>query len=135
MRIVSNSNNILGVPTGFGAWPIGAAMSFDREVPATDSTQNSSFPSARQRGSRPETAEAGHLVSGAGAAPANGRRYTCNLPDSSEQYANHRPSGEICPCDSTAGVRSHAIGLRSADGLEGSARSQMSAPVFGSISV
>jgi hypothetical protein len=31
-------------------------------------------------------------------------------PDPAEQYASHRPSGEICPCDSIAGVRSHGTG-------------------------
>jgi len=39
--MVSNSNNIVGTPNGLGAWPIDAAMSFDRGAEAESGIEES----------------------------------------------------------------------------------------------
>jgi hypothetical protein len=75
-------NSGVGVPAGFGAAPIGTAITLACcPVPVR---KKSSCPSARQRGSTPLMLETCHLVSEPLDSPPNGRKYTCDVPDSLE---------------------------------------------------
>src|SRR5262250_3951977 len=60
--------------------------------------KNNSLPSRRHRGCCPPPVETWYWVPG----PENGATYTSQRPDSLDEYATQRPSGENCPSRSAA---------------------------------
>src|SRR5688572_9639343 len=61
---------------------------------------NSSRPLGDHAGDNPAPLEISHLSPPSDPFAANGRTYTSSIPDSSDEYASHRPSGESVPSTS-----------------------------------